>query len=192
MLKPINRPTVSVRQVFTENIKPATANGITSLEPENVPTDQTIWLNNEKAIIFSCHPAPANGNSDIKNDPVAGSTTLTDPVPTVPVPVAAIEYTSSKTAASNQVDLTQPENDYMYGVEYKNDTYQENQPYANNGNNMPNGNKGPWPNSQHRPETCFCQTPSCHKERKQLQRNRRSHLCKIHLQNTCAGQPRPA
>lgn len=123
--------------------KPATANGITSLEPENMPTDQTIWLNNEKAIIFSCHPAPANGNSDIKNDPVAGSTTLTDPVPTVPVPVAAIEYTSSKTAASNQVDLTQPENDYMYGVEYKNDTYQENQPYANNGNNMPNGNKGP-------------------------------------------------
>ena len=31
----------------------------------------------------------------------------------------------------------------MYGVEYKNDTYQEKQPYANNGNNMPNGNKGP-------------------------------------------------
>ena len=24
--------------------KPATANGITSLEPENVPTDQTIWF----------------------------------------------------------------------------------------------------------------------------------------------------
>ena len=123
--------------------KPVTANGITSLEPENMPTDQTIWLNNEKAIIFSCHPAPANGNSDIKNDPLTGSITLTDPVPTVPVPVAAIEYTSSKTAASNQVDLTQPENDYMYGVEYKNDTYQEKQPYANNGNNMPNGNKGP-------------------------------------------------
>ena len=31
----------------------------------------------------------------------------------------------------------------MYGVEYKNNTYQENQPYANNGNNMPNGTKGP-------------------------------------------------
>ncbi|WP_288737797.1 fimbrillin family protein [uncultured Parabacteroides sp.] len=120
--------------------KPATANGITSLVPENAPTDQTIWLNNEKAIIFSCHPAPANGKSDIQNYPTASST---DPVPTVPVPVAAIEYTSSKTAASNQVDLTQPKNDYMYGVEYKNNTYQENQPYANNGNNMPNGTKGP-------------------------------------------------
>ena len=105
--------------------KPATANGITSLVPENVPTDQTIWLNNEKAIIFSCHPAPANGNNDIKNDPVTGSTSSTDPVPTVPVPVVAIEYTSSKTATTNQVDLTQPENDYMYGVEYKNNTYQE-------------------------------------------------------------------
>lgn len=120
--------------------KPATANGITSLVPENAPTDQTIWLNNEKAIIFSCHPAPANGKSDIQNYPTASST---DPVPTVPVPVAAIEYTSSKTAANNQVDLTQPKNDYMYGVEYKNNTYQENQPYANNGNNMPNGTKGP-------------------------------------------------
>lgn len=123
--------------------KPAPANGITSLVPENVPTDQTIWLNNEKAIIFSCHPAPANGNNDIKNDPETGSTSSTDPVPTVPVPVAAIEYTSSKTSTTNQVDLTQPENDYMYGVEYKNNTYQVNQPYANNGNNMPNGTKGP-------------------------------------------------
>lgn len=120
--------------------KPATANGITSLVPENAPTDQTIWLNNEKAIIFSCHPAPANGKSDIQNYPAVSST---DPVPTVPVPVAAIEYTSSKTAANNQVDLTQPKNDYMYGVEYKNNTYQENQPYANNGNNMPSGTKGP-------------------------------------------------
>ena len=120
--------------------KPVTTNGITSLVPENAPTDQTIWLNNEKAIIFSCHPAPANGKSDIQNYPTASST---DPVPTVPVPVAAIEYTSSKTAASNQVDLTQPKNDYMYGVEYKNNTYQENQPYANNGNNMPSGTKGP-------------------------------------------------
>lgn len=122
---------------------PATANGITSLVPENAPTDQTIWLNNEKAIIFSCHPAPANGNDDIKNDPETGSTSSTDPVPTVPVPVAAIEYTSSKTATTNQVDLTQPKNDYMYGVEYKNNTYQENQPCANNGNNMPSGTKGP-------------------------------------------------
>lgn len=120
--------------------KPATTGGITSLEPEKIPTDQTIWLNNEKAIIFSCHPAPANGDSDIKNDPETGST---DPVPTIPVPVAAIEYTSSKTAINNQVDLTQSNNDYMYGVEYKNNTYQENQPYANNGNNMPSGTKGP-------------------------------------------------
>ena len=120
--------------------KPATANGITSLNPESTPTDQTIWLNNEKAIIFSCHPAPANGKNDIENDPATGST---DPVPTVPVPVAAITYSSSVTATNNQVDLTQPANDYMYGVEFKNYTYLSTQPYANNGNNMPNGTKGP-------------------------------------------------
>ncbi|MFR8356715.1 MAG: hypothetical protein ACLVEJ_14515 [Parabacteroides sp.] len=146
--------------------KPATANGITSLVPENVPTDQTIWLNNEKAIIFSCHPAPANGNNDIKNDPVTGSTSSTDPVPTVPVPVVAIEYTSSKTATTNQVDLTQPENDYMYGVEYKNNTYQGKPTLRQQRKQYAERNQRPRPVSQHRSETCFCQTSPYYKKKK--------------------------
>lgn len=118
--------------------------GITSLTPLQTPTDQTIWLNSEKAIIFCCHPAPANGSTDITNDPNVATTNV---VPTVPVPTSAIKYTLSATdITGTNFDFTKPENDYMYGVEFKSDSYLATQPYANNGNNMSGVNKNPGPN----------------------------------------------
>lgn len=123
--------------------EPKTEGGITSLIPLRTPTDQTIWLNSEKATIFCCHPAPANGSADITNDASVASTQV---VPTVPIPVAAIDYAPSATSAvNNKFDFTKPENDYMYGVEFESNQYMATQPSANNGNNMANGIKGPGP-----------------------------------------------
>lgn len=133
-----NRPTGTYGAYTTK-----TEGGITSLTPLQTPTDQTIWLNSEKAIIFCCHPAPANGSADITNDP---NVVTTNVVPTAPVPTSAIKYTLSATdITGTNFDFTKPENDYMYGVEFKSDSYQTTQPYANNGNNMSGGNKNPGP-----------------------------------------------
>lgn len=133
-----NRPTGTYGEYETK-----TEGGITSLTPLQAPTDQTIWLNSEKAIIFCCHPAPANGSADITNDP---NVVTTNVVPTAPVLTSAIEYTlSAASKTGTNFDFTKPENDYMYGVEFKSDQYLATQPYANNGNNMSGGNNNPGP-----------------------------------------------
>lgn len=122
-----------------------TQSGHTTFIPDNsASTDQALWLAPEKdATIFSCHPVPANGISDIvdagrlKDDgtPADGTVTITAPVPVIPVPESTINLSPALPADGN-TDFTTPENDYMYGVAYdesKAEAYRftDNQPVAN-------------------------------------------------------------
>lgn len=87
-------------------------------------TDQTIWLNLDRATIFACHPAA---------DVTAGQNAEgTKAVPTIQVPTNCIVFDhSGLTNADN--DFALADNDYMYGVEYSSSTFQQTQPIATNG-----------------------------------------------------------
>ena len=97
----------------------------TTLSPAS--DEQTIWLNMDKATIFSCYPAPnaiTSGQADSKA------------VPTIPVPTNVIEFTPSIADASTNanLDFASPDNDYMYGITAKNNNEKANiQPTADNG-----------------------------------------------------------
>ena len=104
---------------------------------------QTIWLNLQKATIFSCYPAPdaAAGNiSNYTSDGQPASEAAT-PIPALKVPVSAITLAPSipvnATAAS--LDFALPANDYMYGVAYNasgngdQGEFTTSQPFADNG-----------------------------------------------------------
>lgn len=132
---------------FTGN----TSGGHTTFAPA---TDQDIlWLDPDKsAIIFSCYPAPTNGASDIvdastlnedgtaiiSTETNTPATTITAPVPVIPVPTTV--FSLSPTFPTNgNFDFTLPANDYMYGVAYDNSNpnaeestkYKSTQPVAN-------------------------------------------------------------
>lgn len=105
--------------------------GIASPNVEGEP----LWLCQEQAIIFSCHPAPT--------DPAAITSygSNTDPNPTVTIPAAAITLAQTGIAAKgdNVYDFAEPENDYMYGVAYDGnkssdaEKFLTTQPVADNG-----------------------------------------------------------
>ncbi|WP_455640297.1 fimbrillin family protein [Parabacteroides sp.] len=112
----------------------------TTFAPEGEP--QTIWLNNEKAIVFCCYPAP-DSKDNIKNDPENAGTNA-DPVPTIAVLTDAIKLTNTaNTSDKYTFDYTQSEYDYMYGVDANNVSTPTAQPYANNGHSTPSGDAGP-------------------------------------------------
>lgn len=106
-----------------------------------------LWLVPQKdATIFSCHPVPALGKTDIvdastlNQDGTAKNsvTTPSDPIPVIPVPESVINLSPSLPADGN-TDFTFPKNDYMYGVIYDNSNpteeesnkYKSTQPIAN-------------------------------------------------------------
>lgn len=95
-----------------------------SFKPDAQPTDQTIWLNLDKATIFACHPAAtvtAGQNAD-----------GTKAVPTIQVPANCIVFEHTNLTEVNN-DFASADNDYMYGVEYSSNTFQQTQPIATNG-----------------------------------------------------------
>lgn len=105
--------------------------GIASPSEANAP----LWLCQEQAIIFSCHPAPTDPAAITSN----GSNT--DPNPTVTIPEKAITLHQTGIAAKNDniYDFAEPKNDYMYGVAYDANQSPEaskfltTQPVADNG-----------------------------------------------------------
>lgn len=100
---------------------------------------QTIWLNLDKAIIFACYPAQSAGSAITDGNGSAAS--ATNPIPCIPVPVAAISLTPANITApttGSVFDFTTPANDYMYGVEYNSEAvdgsrFKSTQPIADNG-----------------------------------------------------------
>lgn len=98
---------------------------------------ETLWLNQEQAIIFSYHPIV----SDVA---VTAGGEGTTPVPTITIQASAIkpEQTITKTESNNIYDFALPVNDYMYGVEYDNNQsseankYLSTQPIADNGHQL--------------------------------------------------------
>lgn len=105
--------------------------GIASPSEANAP----LWLCQEQAIIFSCHPAPTPPAAITSNG--LGQ----DPIPTVTIPKDAIILVQADIATKddNVYDFAKPENDYMYGVAYDNtqspeaSKYLTTQPVADNG-----------------------------------------------------------
>ena len=87
---------------------------------------QPLWLSQETATIFSFHPIKEN---------VSVTSTATPLNPTIPVPQDAIVLKhADQTVTDNKTfDFAEAANDYMYGVEYKDDAFQSDQPKANNG-----------------------------------------------------------
>lgn len=89
--------------------------------------DQTIWLNVDKATIFSCYPAPTAitaGQSNSKS------------VPTISVPTDLIQLTPEIPTGNTtySFDFADPVKDYMYGITAtNNDSKQNLQPTADNG-----------------------------------------------------------
>lgn len=95
-----------------------------SFKPDAQPTDQTIWLNLDRATIFACHPATtvtAGQNAD-----------GTKAVPTIQVPANCIVFEHTNLTKVNN-DFASADNDYMYGVEYSSNTFKQTQPIATNG-----------------------------------------------------------
>lgn len=95
-----------------------------SFKPDAQPTDQTIWLNLDRATIFACHPA-----ADVTPGQNADGTKA---VPTIQVPTNCIDFEHASLTGTDN-DFADPNNDYMYGVEYCSSTFQQNQPIATNG-----------------------------------------------------------
>ena len=103
------------------------------------PNDATapLWLCQEKATIFSCHPAPASASG------ITSGGMATDPDPVVKIPADAIGHTRSAiaTVSGNVYDFADAAHDYMYGVAYDNTKspeaakYLTGQPVADNGHN---------------------------------------------------------
>lgn len=105
--------------------------GIASPSEANAP----LWLCQEQAIIFSCHPAPTPPAAITSNG--SGQ----DPIPTVTIPKDAITlvHTGITAKGYNIYDFAEPKNDYMYGVAYDANKANEaekfltTQPVADNG-----------------------------------------------------------
>lgn len=95
-----------------------------SFKPDAQPTDQTIWLNLDRATIFACHPA-----ADVTAGKNADDTKA---VPTIQVPKQSIVFEYASLTGTNN-DFASANNDYMYGVEYSSNTFQPTQPIATNG-----------------------------------------------------------
>lgn len=105
---------------------------------------ETLWLNQEQAIIFSYHPIVSGVNVTARGD-------AANPVPTITIPAAAITPTQNITEAKddNIYDFATAINDYMYGVKYDEtqsteaQKYLSTQPVADNGHQLgdvtPNG-----------------------------------------------------
>lgn len=92
-----------------------------------VSPDQTIWLNIDRATIFSCYPALNAITSGQANNKA---------VPTIPVSTNVIQFAPSIAAAPTNanLDFASPANDYMYGITAKNNNTKANiQPTADNG-----------------------------------------------------------
>lgn len=99
---------------------------------------QTLWLNLEKATIYSFHPASTTAM--VKS---------TDDGPTIIIPSSAIEISKTGIAGSGSkdFDFADAASDYMYGVEYDSNQpagqeYLSSQPVADNGH-ASSGAKGP-------------------------------------------------
>lgn len=96
---------------------------------------QTIWLNTEKAVIYTCHPAPTTASSITDGN----NNNLSVPIPCIPVPAGTINLIPSISGNNGPTfDFTTPEKDYMYGVKYdenKADDYKftTDYPVADNG-----------------------------------------------------------
>lgn len=94
---------------------------------------QTLWLNLEKATIFSFHPASTSTAITAGGD-------ATTPNPTITIPATAITSVKTSIAGSGKTDFDFAEagNDYMYGVKYdgskpSGQEYLTAQPIADNG-----------------------------------------------------------
>ena len=99
------------------------SNGVATPATEGQP----LWLSQETATIFSFHPIKSG---------VSVTSTATPLNPTIPVPQNAITITHSNQAVADgnkTFDFADAANDYMYGVEYKDNAFQSDQPTANNG-----------------------------------------------------------
>lgn len=107
------------------------SSGTASPNVENAP----LWLCLDKAIIFSCHPAPA-----VPATITAGGTAA-EPNPVVAIPADAIGLSRTGIAKTdvNIYDFADAAHDYMYGVAYDNSKSPETakflakQPEADNG-----------------------------------------------------------
>lgn len=99
----------------------------TTLAPASL--EQTIWLNTDKATIFSCYPAPD------AEAIIPGQVGDNKAVPTIPIPTSVIQFAPSITDPTNaNLDFASPENDYMYGITAKDNNAKANiQPTADNG-----------------------------------------------------------
>lgn len=100
--------------------------------------DQTLWLNLEKATIYSFHPV----SSTVKVNSTIDGPTITIPSSAITISNAGIDGQGKK-----DFDFANPASDYMYGVEYDSNQsagqeYLSSQPVADNGR-APNGAKGP-------------------------------------------------
>lgn len=96
-------------------------------------SDQTLWLNLEKATIFSFHPAALSTT-------VTAGGTASVPVPAIVIPASAITLDNTSNDTGKIFDFSTAAHDYMYGVEYKDegqatesDKYLSSQPVADNG-----------------------------------------------------------
>ena len=93
-----------------------------------------LWLCQEQAIIFSCHPAPTLP-ADITSN---GSADALNPTVTIPKDAITLAQTDITAVNGNVYDFAKPEYDYMYGVAYdanKSDAnkFLTTQPGADNG-----------------------------------------------------------
>lgn len=100
--------------------------------------DQTLWLNLEKATIYSFHPASPT---------VKVNSTIDGHTITIPLSAITISNTDIEGQGKKDFDFADAASDYMYGVEYdSNQTagneYLSSQPVADNGR-APSGAKGP-------------------------------------------------
>lgn len=162
---------ISLTRAGIENVSAVSAIGIYAVNKDNTQTTygispagtygkytysasgftaaagEAIWLCSETAIIFSCHPAPANGSVITNYTPVTPppADPSVQPNPTIPIPADLIVYApaSSTTVAtdpnnSNSLDFADPAKDYMYGVKYdagkpEAERFTTDQPDASNG-----------------------------------------------------------
>lgn len=90
---------------------------------------EPLWLCQEQAIIFSCHPAPTSPAT------ITPGGMPTDLNPTVTIPANAITLVQTGITAKeeNVYDFANPGNDYMYGVAYDAEKFLTTQPVADNG-----------------------------------------------------------
>lgn len=99
--------------------------------------DNTIWLNNQEAKIYSCYPAVANVSGiAIGGTTNAPSYTRQIPANTITLAPTSFMYDNDQTTIK-ALDFASPESDYMYGVKYTaspSETFGPGQPTASNQN----------------------------------------------------------